>query len=148
MNKKCGLYLDDIRVPYDPKYIVVKTHEELVKKVNEIGLENFDVISLDHDLGIEAVREYYRYDDSIENGNDDTIIYENMKGEKTGYDSAKFLVELCMDKNIDLPQIFVHSANPIGSENIIKYINNFLKSQGKPETCKKNEISYYLDLDD
>jgi hypothetical protein len=40
-----------------------------------------------------------------------------------------------MIKKIPLPQIYVHSANPIGSANIMGYINNYLMSCKLPQTC-------------
>jgi hypothetical protein len=34
------------------------------------------------------------------------------------------------------PQIYVHSANPIGASNIIGYINGFLKHMDKEQSAK------------
>ena len=38
------IYLDDVRTPTDPNWIVVRNNEELVQKVQDIGLENIDII--------------------------------------------------------------------------------------------------------
>ena len=65
MEKKKYIYLDDIRTPLPnpsthdiPEWIVVRNYEEFVQKVNEIGLENIELISLDHDLGDSAMKEW------------------------------------------------------------------------------------------
>ena len=49
MQKK-KIYLDDIRTPVDKQWMVVRNYDEFVDKVTEIGLENIELISLDHDL--------------------------------------------------------------------------------------------------
>ena len=56
--------------------------------------------------------------------NNYTIDYKNIT-EKTGMDCAKWLVAESMTKKIPLPQIYVHSANPIGSANMMGYLNNY-----------------------
>lgn len=129
------LYLDDVRVPVDKNWILVKNYDEFVNKVNEIGLENFMIISLDHDLGMEAMREWYRTEG-------EEINYDNIIGEKTGMDCAKFLVELSMDTGIPLPTIFVHSANNVGSENITSYINQYKLTIGDVGDCIRTEIPF------
>lgn len=136
--KKKFLYLDDVRVPKDDHWILVKDYDEFIAKVNEFGLDGFYTISLDHDLGMGAMREWYR---AVEWDGDNEINYDNIQ-EKTGMDCAKFLVNLSMDTGIDLPLILVHSANNVGAENIISYINNYLKSQGKNQTCMRIEIAH------
>jgi hypothetical protein len=81
------IYLDDYRVPMDPEWILVKDYKEFVSKVIEIGLENIEVISLDHDLNESAMQEYFN--NVVPNY---TIDYSKIK-EKTGLDCAKFLIE-------------------------------------------------------
>jgi hypothetical protein len=49
------IYLDDVRTPVDNDWIVVRSYDEFVEKVNEIGLENIELISLNHDLGDTAM---------------------------------------------------------------------------------------------
>jgi len=123
---KYKIYLDDCRIPAEKDWIIVRTYQKFVEKVNEIGLQNIELISLDHDLDDSAMRE-------LINGGE-TIDYNNIK-EKTGFHAAKFLVELSMNTDVPLPQIYVHSFNPVGSENIISYINNYLRAYGYDETC-------------
>jgi hypothetical protein len=50
------IYLDDVRTPTGDNWIVVRNYDEFVNKVNEIGLGNIDIISLDHDLGDTAMK--------------------------------------------------------------------------------------------
>lgn len=54
-------------------------------------------------------------------------IYENydLFDEKTGYHCAKWLVEYCMDNNAPLPKWNIHSANPVGKENIKMLLENY-----------------------
>jgi hypothetical protein len=50
----------------------------------------------------------------------------------TGYDFAKWLVEMDMDDIITIPRNFlfaVHSANPVGAKNIQVYLYNYLTSK-------------------
>lgn len=131
------IYLDDVRVPLDDSWIVVKNFDEFVAKINLIGLENIELISLDHDLGRQAMQEYFN---SVQHNY--TLNYDNIVNEKTGYDCAKFLVRYSMDKKIPLPRIQVHSANPIGSANITGYINNYLKNCNLPQNCNRAEVSF------
>jgi hypothetical protein len=48
------------------------------------------------------------------------------------------------DKNFYFPKVVVHSANPIGSANIMGYINNFLMNEGKSQDCIRVKIEYYV----
>ncbi len=126
--KKFKLFLDDIRVPYDvfklnilPIYennsdwVIAKSFDEFVKVLKEKGIP--DVISFDHDLS---------YDHYLEINQINEILYENLE-EKTGYDAAKYLVDKCIELDEEIPMYYVHSANPVGSENIKKYLENAKK---------------------
>ena len=138
-ENKIYLYLDDVRTPTDDRWQVVRNYEEFVAHIRMRGLENYEVISLDHDLGDTAMQEYYN------NVRDNyTIDYKNIT-EKTGMDCAKWLVAESMTKKIPLPQIYVHSANPIGSANIIGYINNYLMNCSLPQTCIRVKIEHTID---
>jgi hypothetical protein len=138
MEKKY-LYLDDIRTPIGDHWIVVRNYNEFVDMVKHHGLESFEVISLDHDLGEGAMVEYYT---NVKNNYQ--LDYNNIE-EKTGYDAAKFLVSESMSTNIPLPQIYVHSANPIGSANIMGYINNYLMNCRLSQTCIRVTIQHTID---
>jgi hypothetical protein len=100
------------------------------------GLENYEVISLDHDLGEGAMVEYYT------NVKPNYELDYNRIPEKTGMDCARFLVAESMNKKIPLPTIYVHSANPIGSANIIGYVNNYFRNSKLPEVCIKVNIEH------
>ncbi len=134
--EKVRIYLDDIRTPIEENWIVCRNYDEFVNKVDEIGLENIDTISLDHDLGETAIREYFK------NVTNNYILnYDNIH-EKTGYDCAKWLVETSSDTGKRLPTILTHSANPIGSANIMGYINNYLKNKRLPQNCVRVTIPH------
>lgn len=136
---KLRLFLDDVRTPIESRWIIARNYDEFVKIINQEGLDNFDIISLDHDLGDSAMREFYN---NVYVNNE--LDYNNIT-EKTGFDCAKFLIELSMNSGIELPQIYVHSANPIGSVNIIKLINNWLKFNNLEQTCARVNIPHTVD---
>jgi hypothetical protein len=114
------LWLDDLRDPSQGQFKIwlnlafgenldvtwVKDYDEFVKyfKKNEMPY----AISFDHDLGNEVT-------DHPE------------LNEKTGLDCAKWIVDYCMNNAVRLPKYFVHSANPVGRENIQSYLDNYLK---------------------
>lgn len=130
------IYLDDKRTPVEKDWIVVRSYDEFVQKVEEIGLDRIELMSLDHDLGKTAIEEYFN------NVSKNYILdYSNIE-EKTGYDCAKWLVNKSMDSGIDLPLIYVHSANPIGSANIMGYINNYLMNKRLQQTCVRRIIPF------
>jgi hypothetical protein len=137
MDKK-NLYLDDIRTPVDDTWMVVRSYDEFVKTITLYGLDSFEMISLDHDLGEGAMKEYFtnvRYNYNLD--------YNNIN-EKTGYDCAKWLVSESINKEIPLPLVYVHSANPIGSANMMGYINNYLKNERRPQTCVRVRINHTM----
>ena len=132
------LYLDDVRTPKDADWEVVRSYDEFVAHIRLHGLENYELMSLDHDLGDTAMNEYYT------NVRDNyKIDYSNIT-EKTGLDCAKFLVAESMTKSIPLPQIYVHSANPIGSANIMGYVNNYFMNFRLPQTCIRVKIEHTI----
>jgi uncharacterized alpha/beta hydrolase family protein len=57
-------------------------------------------------------------------------------------DCARFLVAEAMNTKIPLPTIYIHSANPIGSANMIGYINNYFRNCKLPEVCMKVNIEH------
>lgn len=124
------IYLDDVRTPKDDfhNWIVVRSYDEFVDKITEIGLENIELISLDHDLGDTAMSEWYNNVYHNYELNYDNII------EKTGMDCAKWLVEKWMDGS-PVCKVMVHSANAIGSANMMGYINNYKHINRLPQDC-------------
>lgn len=115
------LFLDDERNPADVTWIliggvgsqgaeweIVRSLDEAINWVKKNGFP--DVISFDHDLGLE----HYSGDYSARN---------------TGYDFAKWLTEFDMDTG-SMPDHFkftVHSKNPTGAENIRKLMHNYIR---------------------
>ena len=129
--KKHNIYLDDVRTPIDlDDWTVVRSYEEFFAKITEIGLENIGLISLDHDLGDSAMAEwhknvYHNY----------TLNYDNIT-EKTGMDCTKWLVEQWLN-GAPACRVMVHSANAVGSANMMGYINNYKHIHRLPQDCER-----------
>ena len=138
LNNKIQLYLDDIRTPNSDEWVVVRNYDELVSHIRLNGLDKYKVISLDHDLGDTAQKEYFN------NVSPNYQLDYNNILEKTGLDCAKWLVAESMNSKIPLPQIYTHSANPIGSANIMGYVNNYLKNCRLPQTCIRVKIEHII----
>ena len=109
-----GLFLDDERYPKDATWMkypegvewkVVRTFSHFVKCVNR---EHYDIISFDHD------------------------IQDFSKGsELTGYDCLKAYCNFIGFHGLKseyLPEVRVHSMNPIGKVNIMSYWLNFVEN--------------------
>lgn len=140
---KYKIYLDDVRIPKDPEWILVKNYDEFVQKIQEIGLPNISTISFDHDLGDTAMAEYFN-----NVAPNYKLNYDNIT-EKTGLDCAKWLINHWMEnrkqiphQGFNFPQVYSHSANPIGAANIIGYVNNFFKNMREPQTCIRVRIDH------
>lgn len=138
ITNKIKLYLDDIRTPNSDEWVVVRNYDELVSHIRLNGLDKYEVISLDHDLGDTAQKEYFN------NVSPNYQLDYNNILEKTGLDCAKWLVAESMNSKIPLPQIYTHSANPIGSANIMGYVNNYLKNCRLPQTCIRVKIEHII----
>lgn len=97
------LFLDDLRdaEKYYPNqgFITKRSYYDAVEYVKENGIPAF--ISFDHDLADEA------------------------QVEMTGYDFAKFMIDFIIDNKLQCVfEYVVHSANPVGKENIEYYLKN------------------------
>ena len=82
------------------EWVVVRSVDDALATIHARGVPAF--IAFDHDLG-----------DSV----------------PTGYDLAKTLIELDLDGVIDMPTDLafeVHSANPVGRQNIRGVLDNYL----------------------
>jgi len=131
------VYLDDVRTPVNAEWVVVRNYDQFVDKVNELGIENIDLISLDHDLGHSAMREYYNNVSP-----NYTLDYANIT-EKTGYDCLKWLIEQYLSNPpAKYPKVVTHSATPIGSANIMGYCNNFYMNAGLEQSCIRVRIEH------
>jgi len=123
-------YANSIQAPFRKEELwdVVCNHNEFVSYIEEYHKENNslpELISFDHDLD----DQHYSNDMLIDSDKYNELY--NKFTEKTGYDSAKWLVDFCMDNDLKLPEYLCHSQNPVGKENILKYLENFKKSQQK-----------------
>lgn len=119
------IYIDDIRTPNDGgNWKIARSILEFQNILDIFPLSEIECISFDHDLG-----------ESI----DGTL-------NPDGYDCAKTLVNYAIEKQqIDnFPITFVHSSNVVGAENIIKYINCFLRFHEKHETCRWKQIPFIV----
>lgn len=126
--RKINLFLDDVRMPeaafhytMNPiyrnwKWVVVRDYNEFVEHIEKYGMPRF--ISFDHDLAD------VEYDPVTQR---ESFSYHEM----TGYECAKWLVEYCIDNDEELPDYYVHSANPVGAKNIHGYLENFLRAKEK-----------------
>jgi len=134
MNKL--LWLDDLRNPYlnlaktvpsgydDIDWVL--NYEQFVMWIEMYGMPL--AISFDHDLADEhyTPEEHWGTYESSK-AYQDAQTYQ----EKTGMDCAKWLVEYCMDNDVKLPTFYVHSANPVGADNILGILNNYNKFTNK-----------------
>lgn len=151
---KYKIYLDDVRTPLREDWTVVRSYDEFVSKIEELGLSNIEVVSLDHDLGDTAMDEYYNNVSP-----NYTLDYTHIT-EKTGLDCAKWLINHFYDvnpfwgdfsrnkkrnENFPFPKVYTHSANPIGSANIMGYINNFLMNEAQPQECVRVTIEHTIE---
>lgn len=133
-NMKNLLWLDDIRNPFlneerkvpidkNGKYYNINwvlNYEQFVKWIELFGLPN--AISFDHDLAEEHYTpEYFwsNYNQSKKYQDWKKLTYK----EKTGADCAQWLIDYCKEFNEKLPEIYIHSVNPVG----VDYIKEKLK---------------------
>jgi len=121
MNQLKKLYLDDIRTPKTEGWDIVRSYDDFVSYIELNGVP--DEISFDHDLSREHTK--YYFDNGGHDNPPDPLGVEF--SEKTGYDAAKWLCDYCWMNGIPLPKWNVHSANPVGSDNIKFLLNNFEK---------------------
>ena len=101
------LYLDDERTPKNAGFVVVRNYQDFVDWIDTHGMPAY--ISFDHDIAS----------------------YDNDGNEKTGLDAAKYVVDYCIDNDVACPEFNVHSANPVGADNIESMLKNFTKFQNK-----------------
>jgi hypothetical protein len=100
-----------------------------------IGLENIELISLDHDLGETAMKEWqYGVTKNY------AINYDNIV-EKTGMDCTKWLVNQWLDGQ-PVVDVVIHSANAVGSANMMGYINNYRHLHRLPQNCVRVRIEH------
>lgn len=131
-----NLFLDDLRNPADvdlylnttPKFseiewTVVRNYDAFVSMIEEHGLP--EIVALDRDLADShyVPEEYWdNYEASKAYQEEAAKSYT----EKTGEDCAKWLCEYCRKHDYDLPFYIVHSANPVGRDNIKHILEDYI----------------------
>jgi hypothetical protein len=139
------IYLDDVRVPkmsakYFPElsslylsddWVIVRSYKEFVDVVKErFEKEEWPIfVSFDHDLADEHTQFFYDNGGWTSPPNPD---YSSFK-ELTGLSAAKWMCDFMLDNSLPFPGYAVHSANPVGRENIQGYLANFKKFYGKAD---------------
>lgn len=115
-----NLFIDDERFPPDDgrSWQVARNKEQVLQLLRIFG-EMPTFISFDHDLGDE---------------------------EPTGYDIAKYLVDLDLDGHLYFDvtnfNFYVHSQNPVGKQNIEKYLGGYLKMIREIDVDNQANVSY------
>lgn len=112
------LFLDDERLPSDVFWVrlpiehpwrVIRTFAAFQDCVRSNGLPLF--VSFDHDLA------------DFEKAPDGRSV------ERTGVDCARWLVQHCLDADLEPPPFSVHSKNPIRAREIALTMSDFKKQQ-------------------
>lgn len=107
------LWVDDIRNPFSAGDYILKA----------LNWDRFP-----KDTQIVWVKTFEGFKDVIESEFPDIIFFDHDLGEgNSGKDCANFLIDYCIDNNIDVPQCYSQSSNPVGRENILSYIESYEK---------------------
>jgi len=131
-----NLFLDDQRLPKDVSWItnfpvnvewvIAKNYDEFCQILIERGIPK--IISFDHDLHKEHYPWSTQTEESYEKG---FIPYEKYR-EKTGKECLEFSLEYLSNfretihpQEVDDPQIFIHTMNVIGRNNMYDLLKNF-----------------------
>ncbi|MBN2894176.1 MAG: hypothetical protein JXL97_20060 [Bacteroidales bacterium] len=116
------LFLDDQRVPSNvairmdhgtflkEPWKIVKNYNEFVDYVSNNEMP--EIISFDHDL----TAEHYKYAFA------ESIPYGSLN-DKTGYHCLLWLILFCEKAKVKLPEIFIHTQNIEGAENMKNLID-------------------------
>ncbi len=133
---KALLWLDDIRDPKDIIWIDwmidnginpnefnitwVKSYDEFTNWIKKNGLPS--LICFGHDLGEDVAKG--RVSKGMSKRQARILKRETL----SGFDCAKWLIEFCLDNELNAPEFKIQSANPVGAENIKGLIENFRKN--------------------
>lgn len=132
--KKYNLFLDDIRDPsaclnYKTKFmpenrrayssddwVIVRSYSEFAETIKtKFSSGEFPgLVSFDHDLADihynpQLFQESFEYH------------------EETGADCANFIVHFCLENELNLPEFYVHSANPLGAQRIYDNMQDYFR---------------------
>ena len=130
--KNVLLWLDDMRNPYEGNWIAefsplkggysiywVKSYDRFIQWINNNGLPR--AICFDHDLGEDEAKA------KVAKGVSKKKARQEKKLAKSGMDCAKWLVDYCIDHDLDLPEWNVQSSNEPGKDNINGLLSGYLK---------------------
>lgn len=116
------LWLDDIRDPFMRGYFA-----DWLRDV-AYDLLYVDYTTLKEGVEIVWAKSFHEFEQALENGQFDVVCFDHdLGGQKTGYDAAKLLVDTCHQKGWSLPECRSQSANPVGKNNILNYVENARK---------------------
>ena len=133
--KPYRLFLDDTRFPHEvgdyiypfelkseyrlKDWTIVRSFEQFIEVVLEKGVPSH--VSFDHDLGEDIVS------DLMSRGMSKRASKKQKKYIKSGMDCAKWFCDYLIEKETGMPIWYVHSLNPVGSDNIKAYLESFEK---------------------
>lgn len=138
--KKKRLFLDDLRLPTtnhaymdtpmrlalgEGEWDIVRNYKSFTEWITKNGLPEF--IMFDHDLEYQPAIEV----DNLQIvNNNEYIINQQFRYEKdqpNGLDCAKWLVNYCQTRNLNLPPYLCHSQNHYGKRDILELLDNYKK---------------------
>jgi hypothetical protein len=109
---KTLLWLDDIRNPKISDWLMMYAPDFVDNSENVIWVKSYNEF----------------IDWILKNDTPYKISFDHDLGEvKSGFDCAKWLVDYCLDNQKSIPHFVVHSANPVGAENITHLLLNASK---------------------
>ncbi len=124
IDNNYNLFLDDERNPnismnytgndiyWIKKWTTVKNYNEFIDYIKTKGIP--EIISFDHDLA----SEHYKYACATH------IPYNELKI-KTGYHCLIWLLTYCTRKNLELPEILIHTMNVTGADTMQNMIDAY-----------------------
>lgn len=128
-RREINLFIDDVRMPSEcalymhrrigklntmyinEDWIICRDFFQFVRALKKNDLSKIKTVSFDHDLAD------IHYDPSSDT---ESFAYN----EKDGYDCGFVMKQMFEQKGIPLPQIFIHSMNPVGAERIAHLFKN------------------------
>ena len=129
MNKKL-IWLDDFRDPLKDDWLVfspigrsgvevfwIKNYIDFTEWITNNDLP--DAICFDHDLS-DFQAFYFSYPELMSE-----VPYPEY--EKTGKDCVKWLVDYCLDNNLQVPEYNCQTSNQVGKENMTGLLENYKK---------------------
>ena len=121
-NVNYGIFLDDERIPEDVYWVQIKHN-----KVQYTVVRNFEDFKNEvkkmYNSGIPIQNMYLSFDH-------DLALYNEDGTEIKGYHMVVWLIDYIQDEKLEVPpveNIFYHSRNPIGEENMHCYIEDYRK---------------------